>query len=368
MRLRTSVCCLTFSMLVGACTPEAPARGGRYNGIELKPARPKADFTLTRTDGRPFDFRESTDGHLTLLFFGYTACPDICPVHMANIAAALERLTAGERARVRVVFVSTDPDRDTPQRLQSWLAHFDSSFIGVSGAIEDVNRIEQQFGLAASVTDAEAATDTAYGVGHAAQVLAFTPDDSLRVMYPFGTRQQDWVADLPRLLKFGAGRAAASRQDAPPAAAAPPAFHGGSLAIHNVVAPASVPAGDGTAPLAVYFLIMNSGAQADTLDAIDVPGGVASLHEQVQRGGGRSSMSEVAAAPIPAGETLRFTPGGRHVMVERAGSPPSPGDSLPMTMVFRRAGRIPVAARVVAYADLERAIAAGGDGHAGHED
>lgn len=186
-----------------ACTPSPPSSGGRYSGIEVKPASPKADFTLVGTDGKPFAFRQQTDGHVTLLFFGYTACPDICPVHMANIAAVLERLTPGERAKVRVVFVSTDPDRDTPERLRSWLAHFDSTFIGVRGPLPEVNRIERTFGLAASFNDAESAADTAYGVGHAAQILAFTPDDSLRVMYPFGTRQQDWGKDLPRLIRVG---------------------------------------------------------------------------------------------------------------------------------------------------------------------
>lgn len=195
---------LSVAMLVAtACAPAPPAAGGRYNGIEVKPARPKADFTLTDTRGRAFPFRDSTDGRLTLLFFGYTACPDVCPVHMANIAAALERLTPGERGQVRVVFVSTDPERDTPERLASWLSNFDSSFIGVRGPIAEVHRIEQHYGLVTSYNDAESAADTAYGVGHAAQILAFTPDDSLRVMYPFGTRQQDWVKDIPRLIRVG---------------------------------------------------------------------------------------------------------------------------------------------------------------------
>lgn len=187
-----------------ACTPATPMQaGGRYSGIEMKPAKPKIDFTLTATDGTPFSFREETDGRVTLLFFGYTSCPDVCPVHMANIAESLDRLPPGERERVRVVFVSTDPARDTPERIASWLAHFDSSFIGVRGDLAEVNRIEQQYGLAPSVAGPESDSDTAYAVGHAAQILAFTPDDSLRVVYPFGTRQQDWAKDLPRLIRVG---------------------------------------------------------------------------------------------------------------------------------------------------------------------
>lgn len=198
---------LAFSFLialaVAACTPSPTPPKGRYAGIEVRPAEAKKDFTLTATDGRPFNFRQETDGRVTLLFFGYTACPDVCPVHMANIAEALDRLPPGDREKVRVVFVSTDPDRDTPERIDMWLANFDSTFIGVRGELADVHRVEQQFGLAQSTTDATSASDTSYAVGHAAQILAFTPDDSLRVHYAFGTRQQDWARDLPRLIRIG---------------------------------------------------------------------------------------------------------------------------------------------------------------------
>jgi protein SCO1/2 len=202
---RTALAALAV-LAAEACTPSPKAQaGGRYSGIELKPAKPKVDFTLATTDGRPYAFAQETAGQVALLFFGYTSCPDVCPVHMANIAEALERLTPGERARIRVLFVSTDPARDTPERLRTWLAHFDSSFVGLRGPVEDVNRIEQAYGIGPSSTDQQGAADTAYAVGHAAQILAFTPDDSLRVFYPFGTRQQDWVRDLPRLLRRGRG-------------------------------------------------------------------------------------------------------------------------------------------------------------------
>ncbi len=172
--------------------------GDRFAGVELTPAKPKLSFALTATDGRRFDFRRDTDGRLTLLFLGYTSCPDVCPVHLANIAAALARLSADERRQVRVVFVTTDPARDSLPRIRAWLDNFDSTFVGLRGTRDEVAAVESALGLAPS--SMQPTIEGGYAVGHAAQVLVFTPDDSLRVMYPFGVRQQDWARDLPRLL------------------------------------------------------------------------------------------------------------------------------------------------------------------------
>lgn len=178
--------------------------GDRFVGLELSPAKPKPSFTLTSTSGQTYDFRRETDGQLTLLFFGYTSCPDICPVHLANIGATLDRLSPEDRARVRVVFVTTDPARDSLPRIRAWLDNFDSTFVGLRGERDEVTEIESSLGIAPSVVPEGGAKG--YDVGHAAQVIAFTPDDSMRVLYPFGTRQQDWAHDLPRLLAVGKRR------------------------------------------------------------------------------------------------------------------------------------------------------------------
>lgn len=146
-----------------------------------------------------------------------------------------------------------------------------------------------------------------------------------------------------------------------------PVFRAGTLSIHNVVAPAPAAVDDGPAPVAVYFLVMNDGEEEDTLDAVEVARAEATLHDPVPlRGTGMQSMQRIETASIPPGEMLRFVPGGRHVMVEGFAQPLAAGDSLAMTMLFRRAGRVPVTARVVPYADLQRVIEAGAGAHAGH--
>lgn len=207
MRMVLQNGCGRFAAVLGAlalsASCEQVALKGSFAGVEMTPAQSKPAFTFTATSGQPFDFRRETDGRLTLLFFGYTHCPDVCPVHLANIAATLRRLSPGERARIRVVFVTTDPARDSLPRIRAWLDNFDSTFVGLRGSDADIARVESSLGLAPSSVEP---TANGYGVAHAAQVLAFTSDDSLRVVYPFGIRQQDWAHDLPLLLAVGGRR------------------------------------------------------------------------------------------------------------------------------------------------------------------
>jgi protein SCO1/2 len=174
------------------------------HGTQVTPVQGKPTFTLTATDGRPFDFAADTRGDATLLFFGYTYCPDVCPMHLSNLAAALKRLPNAVQERVKVVFVSTDPARDTPDRLRAWLDTFDHRFIGLRGPIDQVNRIGGALRLPPAIVDSSggpaAPGGRPYGVNHAAVVFAFAADDSLRAVYMNGTPLGDWVDDLPKLV------------------------------------------------------------------------------------------------------------------------------------------------------------------------
>lgn len=202
IRMRRSPAAALIACLIVSSCGEAYS-AGRYAGVELIPAKTKPAFTLVSTDGTPYPFREETDRRLALLLFGYTHCADLCPVHLTNIAAALRRLPPEQRNRIRVVFVTTDPARDSLPRLRAWLDNFDRRFIGLRGSADEVSRIETALALPSSIIDSSKAD---YVVGHASQVLAFTPDDSLRLVYPSGVQAQDWVRDLPRLLSIAERR------------------------------------------------------------------------------------------------------------------------------------------------------------------
>ncbi len=183
-----------------ACQGRGNEDGSTLRGRVLPGPLPKVEFTLQSARGDSFDFRKETDGFVTLLFFGYTYCPDVCPIHMANIAAVKKKLPPDVASRLRVVFVTTDPERDTPERITQWLSHFDRSFVGLIGTLEEVNEIQRAIGLGSAVR--EDFPEGGYGIAHAASVVAYTPDNQAHVLYGFGTRQEDWAHDLPRLVEL----------------------------------------------------------------------------------------------------------------------------------------------------------------------
>ena len=178
--------------------------GGGYRGTVLANALPKPSFTLADTSGAFYNFGTQTDGYVTLVYFGYTYCPDVCPDHMANIAAVLKRLPDDVSRQVKVVFVTVDPERDDARRLRQWLDLFDPSFVGLTGNIASVDSaLKQALGdLYFPITREELGGGN-YSVSHAAFVLAYTPDNLAHTVYPFGMQQADWEHDLYKLVSQG---------------------------------------------------------------------------------------------------------------------------------------------------------------------
>jgi len=164
-----------------------------YSGLGLTPAQPRPQFTLTDTAGQPYAFGKATAGKPTLLYFGYTHCPDVCPTTLADIAQALQAVPAQVRARTQVVFVTTDVKRDTPAVLKRYLAQFDpglpNRFVGLSGT-------QGQIDAAQVAAHVELAEDE--GQTHAAQVLLYGSDDYAHVAFLQSTDEaQQMTHDLP---------------------------------------------------------------------------------------------------------------------------------------------------------------------------
>lgn len=174
------------------------------SGVAIELPRPieAPDVALTDTSGAAFHLPTALTGRTTLLYFGYLNCPDACPIHLAVLSGVMQRLPTDVAADVQVVFITTDPERDDAVALRNYLDRFDATFIGLTGSDEDL--IETQIAAGVPVAVREPADEYGdYLVGHATQVLVFDRDGVARVAYPFGVRQSDWAADLPRLVREG---------------------------------------------------------------------------------------------------------------------------------------------------------------------
>ncbi len=170
-----------------------------YNGYVLRPALAKPAVVWQRGDGTPFDVRRETAGRVTLLFFGYTHCPDICPMQLVNIAAALKQLGADTASRVQVLFVTVDPKRDTGEVLNRWVHAIDPRFIALRGDTASVNAELTRLGLTPP-TDAPRSAST---FSHASSVLAFAGDDSAHFAYSSSINVEAWTRDLRKLVVDG---------------------------------------------------------------------------------------------------------------------------------------------------------------------
>jgi protein SCO1/2 len=174
------------------------ARPAGFRGTEYGFPYPVApEIELTRSNGDIFRLSDQK-GKINLLFFGYTSCPDVCPTTMAELKLVMDDLD--EKAKsVQVVFVSVDPGRDTPEKVQNYVDHFNHGFIGLSGSVDELSVIWDNYG----VFREEVKSDSALGyiVNHTARVYLIDADGNLRLSYGFQTPVEDIVSDLKILLK-----------------------------------------------------------------------------------------------------------------------------------------------------------------------
>lgn len=160
----------------------------------------KPDLVLTDTQGKQYDLRKETAGHPTLVYFGYTHCPDACPLTMNNIAVAKKALSRAEQDDLRVVFVTTDPDRDTPAELGKWLKMIDPQFIGLTGDFSTIQAGARTLGISIEPTTKD--KNGKLVSMHGTQVIAFSPKtDAGYVLYGEDATVDDYTKDLPRIVK-----------------------------------------------------------------------------------------------------------------------------------------------------------------------
>ncbi|MDF1603111.1 SCO family protein [Nocardioides sp. YIM 152315] len=172
--------------------------GGALHGTELDPPFEVSATALTDTDGQPYSLTDDTDKPLTLVFFGYTHCPDICQTVMSNLATAVNRLDEQDRDRVDVVFVTTDPARDTSDVLDRYLEHFDPSFIGLTGALDTIVGVAKPMGV--GVTQGDKLPSGGYDVTHGTTITGVDGDDDGTIYWSEATSSADFANDIHTLL------------------------------------------------------------------------------------------------------------------------------------------------------------------------
>jgi protein SCO1/2 len=158
----------------------------------------KPDLVLTDTTGKKYDLRAETKGRPTLVYFGYTHCPDVCPLTMNNLAVAKKQLPKAEQDKLRVVFVTTDPARDTPAALGTWLKGIDPDFVGLTGDFATIQAGARRLGITIEPTT-EDKNGKSVSV-HGTQVIAFSPKtDAGYVLYGESATVADYTKDLPKI-------------------------------------------------------------------------------------------------------------------------------------------------------------------------
>jgi len=172
----------------------ASFRGTMY----AEPYPPAPEIELTRDNGASFKLSRMR-GNIVLLFFGYTSCPDVCPTTMAELKQALEALHQNDAKQVKVLFVTVDPERDTPERVQEYVDHFNSDFIGLSGTESELADVWKDYGVFRE--NVEGTSAAGYLVNHTARVTLIDRNGNLRLSYAFDTPVDSIVHDLKLVLK-----------------------------------------------------------------------------------------------------------------------------------------------------------------------
>jgi protein SCO1 len=166
-------------------------------GTLLQPPRPLQPFTLIDQDEQPFDAARLR-GQWTLLFFGFTNCPDVCPMTLSALAQIDKQLVdVSPPDRPQIVLVSVDPERDTPATLKSYVKFFSPSFLGVTGTSEQIATVTQAFSVPVAINKS---ADGAYSVDHSAAIFLVDRDAALRALFSTPHDPSKIAADLRRII------------------------------------------------------------------------------------------------------------------------------------------------------------------------
>jgi protein SCO1/2 len=177
-------------LLISGCTaaPTAPTfqrnpdPAGYVGGSSLPKPYAMPEVSLTDTSGRPYNLATTPSKPVSLLFFGYTNCPDVCIAVLSDASLALQRLTPADRDQIQLIFITTDPARDKEKRIRSYLDRFNPTFVGLTGPMSTIKRAASEVGV--EIEGVKKLPSGGYEVGHSAQVIGFSRNSGVVIWTP----------------------------------------------------------------------------------------------------------------------------------------------------------------------------------------
>ncbi|HEY6812476.1 MAG TPA: SCO family protein [Propionibacteriaceae bacterium] len=155
---------------------------GYAGGSSLPEPYSMPEISLTDTSGRPYNLATTPSKPVTLLFFGYTNCPDVCITVLSDVTLALQRLVPADRDQIQFIFVTTDPARDKEKQIRRYLDRFNPSFVGLTGPLPMIKRAATQVGV--DIQGMKKLPSGGYEVGHSAQVIGFSRNSGVVLWTP----------------------------------------------------------------------------------------------------------------------------------------------------------------------------------------
>lgn len=193
MQRRSVLLSLAAAGLLSACSQGKP----QFSSIDMTGADYARDFQLPDQDGKPRTLKDF-QGKVVVLFFGYTQCPDVCPTTMTELAQ-VRKLLGPDGDKVQGLFVTVDPERDTPEVLKAYMANFDPSFIALRGSPEQLAAMAKDYKV--FFKKSEGKTPTSYAMDHSAASYVYDTKGQLRLYTRYGTGAPALASDIRLLLK-----------------------------------------------------------------------------------------------------------------------------------------------------------------------
>ncbi len=306
---------IVTASIAAACLATACNREPQWRGTPVTPVLAIPSQSLTDSAGVPIALRPGA-GEASMVFFGYANCPDICPTTLADWTRVKKAL-GDDAKRVHFVFISVDPERDTPAVAQRYVAQFDSSFRGFSGDVATLTAIQKFFGVASAKQPSTSAEG--YLVGHPAQTFLLDDQGHVLVSYAFGAGWDVMAADLKQLLrraKHSASRDGVVVTDA----WARPALQGGTGGAYMTITNRSD---------SVMRIVSATSSIAATTE----------LHVSTVRDG-MAHMEMMPGLSITPGASVALKPGGAHFMLVGLRKALVNGDTMPLTLRLQNSEQI----------------------------